>query len=83
VDNVPCQKSAMNEDLNMTPKLKWPSKSELIDGVTPNGVPIEKEGWMVKDEGGDTSERRERMRSGNLHRFISQPQRINGGPDGG
>jgi hypothetical protein len=49
----------------MTPKLKRPPQSELINGVEqgPNGIPIEKEGWRVKDEG-NTSERRERVRCG-------------------
>jgi hypothetical protein len=36
----------MKEALNMTPKLKRPSKSELINGVeqAPNGIPNEKKG---------------------------------------
>jgi len=38
----------MDEALNMTPKLKRPSKSELINGVeqAPNAIPTEeKERW--------------------------------------
>jgi hypothetical protein len=36
----------MDEALNMTPKLKRPSKSELINGFeqVPNGIPNEKKG---------------------------------------
>jgi len=72
VDNVPCQKSAMDETLNMTPKLKRPSKSELINGV--EQAPQRWEGWRAKDEG-DTSERRERMRFRHLHRFLHSRSR--------
>lgn len=41
-----CQKSAMDEALNMTSKLKRPSKSGLINGFEqgPNGIPNEKKG---------------------------------------
>ena len=73
MDNVPCQKSAMKEALNMTSKLKRPSKSELINGVeqAPNGIPNENKGRVG---GGGTRGMRTKEEKecglGILHRFF-------------
>jgi hypothetical protein len=47
--------------LNVTPKPKRPSKSELIDGVeqVPNGIPNEKKG-RIEGEGRGGYERKKR-----------------------
>jgi hypothetical protein len=62
VDNVSCQKSAMDEALNMTPIFETAVRVGVVNGVeqTPNGNTNREEGEGWRGEGRGVNERKKR-----------------------